>query len=120
MVSQGYLVVDSLPMRSLIGAGRPGFSQRVTNSGELPVLTARESDILLSVARGDSIRQTARALGISPKTVENIQTGLFRKLGVRNRTEAFTVVDALGLLPNTPSAPDGFTPGMRERACPAG
>ena len=97
MVSQGYVVVDSMPMRSLIGAVRAG-SQRKTNSGELPQLTARESDILHSVARGYSIRQTARALGISPKTVENIQTGLFRKLGVRNRAEAFTVVDGLGLL----------------------
>jgi two-component system, NarL family, nitrate/nitrite response regulator NarL len=104
MVSQGYLVVDSRPMRSLIGEVRAGFGKRMTDSGELPELTARESDILQSVARGDSIRQTARSLGISPKTVENIQTGLFRKLGVRNRTEAFTVVDALGMLPDTSSA----------------
>jgi len=104
MVSQGYLVVDSRPMRSLIGEVRPGLGKRMSDSGELPELTARESDILQSVARGDSIRQTARALGISPKTVENIQTGLFRKLGVRNRTEAFTVVDALGLLPDASPA----------------
>jgi two-component system, NarL family, nitrate/nitrite response regulator NarL len=96
MVSHGYLVVDSLPMRSLIGAG-----QRMADSGELPELTARENDILQSVARGYSIRQTARALGISPKTVESIQTRLFRKLGVRNRAEALAVVDALGLLPDT-------------------
>jgi DNA-binding NarL/FixJ family response regulator len=97
MVSHGYLVVDSLPMRSLIGAG-----QQMADSGELPELTARESDILQSVARGYSIRQTARALGISPKTVESIQTRLFRKLRVRNRAEALAVVDALGLLPDTP------------------
>jgi two-component system, NarL family, nitrate/nitrite response regulator NarL len=97
MVSQGYLVVDSSPMRSLIKVVRAGFGQRTTDSG-LPELTARESDILQSVARGYSIRQTARALGISPKTVENIQTRLFRKLGVRNRAEALAVVDALGLL----------------------
>jgi DNA-binding CsgD family transcriptional regulator len=97
MVSQGYLVVDSLPMRSLIGAARGG--------GALPELTARESDILQSVAKGYSIRQTARALGISPKTVENIQTRLFRKLGVRNRVEALAAVDALGLLPDTRPAP---------------
>jgi two-component system, NarL family, nitrate/nitrite response regulator NarL len=102
MVSQGYLVVDSLPMRSLMGVVRAGFSQRTPDSGELPELTARESDILQSAARGRSIRQTARALGISPKTVENIQTRLFRKLGVRNRAEALAVVDALGLLPDTP------------------
>jgi DNA-binding NarL/FixJ family response regulator len=102
MVSQGYLVVDSLPMRSLIGSVRTGYGQRITDGGELPELTARESDILQSVARGYSIRQTARALGISPKTVENIQTRLFRKLGVRNRAEALAVVDSLGLLPETP------------------
>ncbi len=102
MVTQGYVVVGSLPMRSLIGAGRAGFGRRMTDSGELPELTARESDILQSVARGHSIRQTARALGISPKTVENIQTLLFRKLAVRNRAEALAVVAALGLLPDTP------------------
>ena len=79
----------------------PGQPLRLsaTDGGELPELTARESDILQSVARGDSIRQTARALGISPKT-ENTQTRLFRKLGVRNRAEAFAVVDALGMLPD--------------------
>jgi two-component system, NarL family, nitrate/nitrite response regulator NarL len=107
MVSQGYLVVDSLPMRSLIGVARAGFGPRMTDSGELPELTARESDILQSVARGYSIRQTARALDISPKTVENTQTRLFRKLGVRNRAEALAVVDALGLLPDTPLASAG-------------
>jgi two-component system, NarL family, nitrate/nitrite response regulator NarL len=105
MVSQGYLVVDSLPMRSLIGVVRARFGQRMADGGELPELTAREGDILRSVARGYSIRQTARALDISPKTVENIQTRLFRKLGVRNRAEALTVADALGLLPDIASAP---------------
>jgi len=102
MVSQGYLVVGSLPMRSLIEGTPSGLGRRPADSGELPELTARESDILQSVARGYSIRQTARALGISPKTVENIQTRLFRKLGVRNRAEALAQVDALGLLPDTP------------------
>jgi two-component system, NarL family, nitrate/nitrite response regulator NarL len=114
MVSQGYLVVDSLPMRSLIGVVRARSGQHMPDSGELPELTARESDILQSAARGYSIRQTARTLGISPKTVENIQTRLYRKLGVRNRAEALTVVDALGLLPPPPSPPvspaNGYLP----------
>jgi DNA-binding NarL/FixJ family response regulator len=104
MVSQGYLVADSLPMRSLIGVVRAGSGQRTTDPGELPELTARETDILQSVGRGYSIRQTARALGISPKTVESIQTRLFRKLGVRNRAAALAVADALGLLPDLPPA----------------
>jgi two-component system nitrate/nitrite response regulator NarL len=65
---------------------------------EMPKLTAREYDILCSIARGHTIRQTARALGIAAKTVENTQARLFRKLGVRNRTEALTTADALGLI----------------------
>ena len=110
MVSQGYLVADSLPMRSLIGVVSPGSGRRTTDGGELPELTARESDILQSVARGYSIRQTARALGISPKTVESIQTRLFRKLGVRNRAAALAVADALGLLPDLAPAAAGSAP----------
>jgi len=115
MVSHGYLVVDSRPMRSLMGVVRGGSGQPITHGGELPELTARESDILQSVARGYSIRQTARALGISPKTVENIQTRLFRKLGAHNRAEAFAVADALGLLPETPQRPQ---PDPLTDSCP--
>lgn len=102
MVSQGYLVVSSVPMRPLIRAGHARYDQRGPGGGELPELAAREADILASIARGYSIRQTARILGIAPKTVENIQTRLFRKLGVRNRAGALAVADAFGLLPEAP------------------
>ncbi|MGB6454543.1 MAG: LuxR C-terminal-related transcriptional regulator [Streptosporangiaceae bacterium] len=105
MAGQGYLVVDSLPMRPLIGAVRARWDQRAPGAGDLPELTARESDILRFGARGYSIRQTARMLGIAPKTVENIQTRLFRKLGVRNRAGAVAVGNAFGLLPTPAPAP---------------
>jgi two-component system, NarL family, nitrate/nitrite response regulator NarL len=111
MVGQGYLVVDSMPMRPLIGAVRARWDERAPGRLELPELTARESDILRSLSRGHSIRQTARVLGIAPKTVENVQTRLFRKLGVRNRSGALAVADAFGLLPGATSAtgaPKGF------------
>jgi two-component system, NarL family, nitrate/nitrite response regulator NarL len=99
MVSQGYLVVDSMPMRPLIKAAGVRWDEDVPGQAGLPELTSRESDILSSLARGHSIRQTARDLGIAPKTVENVQTRLFRKLGVRNRAGALAVADAFGLLP---------------------
>jgi two-component system, NarL family, nitrate/nitrite response regulator NarL len=111
MVGQGYLVVDSMPMRPLIGAVRARWDERAPGRLELPELTARESDILRSLSRGHSIRQTARVLGIAPKTVENVQTRLFRKLGVRNRSGALAVADAFGLLPGAApasGAPKGF------------
>jgi two-component system, NarL family, nitrate/nitrite response regulator NarL len=104
MVGQGYLVVDSMPMRPLIGVVRARWDEPGPGTGNLPELTSRESDILQSLANGHSIRQTARVLGIAPKTVENVQTRLFRKLGVRNRSGALTVADAFGLLPVAASA----------------
>ena len=105
MVSQGYLVFGSRPMRPLIGAVRARWEDGVGGRLDLPDLTARESDILRCLAQGHSIRRAARVLGIAPKTVENVQTRLFRKLGVRNRSGAVAVADALGLLPATASPP---------------
>jgi two-component system, NarL family, nitrate/nitrite response regulator NarL len=105
MVGQGYLVVGSRPMRPLIGAVRARWEDGVAGGLELPELTAREGDILRCLAQGDSIRLTAKALGIAPKTVENVQTRLFRKLGVRSRSGALAVADAFGLLPATAPRP---------------
>ncbi len=124
MAGQGYLVVDSKPMRPLIGAVRARWDRQAPGGSDLPELTARESDILRYGAQGYSIRQTARLLGIAPKTVENIQTHLFRKLGVRNRAGAVAVASAFGLLPATSAAgpvapgpssppPDGRSPRRR-------
>ena len=63
-----------------------------------PTLTAREYDILKSIGRSLTVRQTARTLGIAVKTVENTQGHLFRKLGVHNRVEALTAAYSLRLL----------------------
>ena len=77
----------------------------------MPKLTPREFDILGSIARGHTIRQTARTLGIAAKTVENTQARLFRKLGVRNRMEALTTADALGLIDRAIVPADEALPG---------
>jgi DNA-binding NarL/FixJ family response regulator len=63
-----------------------------------PELTARERDILSSIANGHTIRQTARVLGIACKTVENTQARLFRKLGAHNRSGALRTAYRLGLV----------------------
>src|SRR3984893_14556592 len=105
MVGKGDPVGASMPMRPLIGAVRARWDERGPGRLELPELTARESDILRSLAMGHSIRQTARVLGIAPKTVENVQPRLFRKLGVRNRPGALAVADAFGLLPGPGQEP---------------
>ncbi|WP_283136005.1 helix-turn-helix transcriptional regulator [Rhizohabitans arisaemae] len=53
-----------------------------------PRLSDRESEVLRLVARGRTSEQTARALGISPRTVEKHLANIYAKLGVTNRTEA--------------------------------
>lgn len=60
-----------------------------------PQLSARERQIAALIAEGYSIKQTARALGIAAKTVENLQGRLYRKLGVRNRAQAAARLSAL-------------------------
>lgn len=64
----------------------------------VPGLTHRENDILASIARGESVRQTASALGIAVKTVESEQRQLFFKLRVHNRAQALAEAQRLGLL----------------------
>lgn len=66
--------------------------------GRLPQLTAREADILDSIAMGHTVRQTARMFGIAAKTVENTQARLFLKLGAHSRAGAIAAAHGLGLL----------------------
>jgi DNA-binding NarL/FixJ family response regulator len=61
-------------------------------------LSGREMDVLESIARGESLKQTARALGISVKTVENVQSRLYLKLGVRTRAHAVARAHDIGVL----------------------
>jgi DNA-binding NarL/FixJ family response regulator len=68
---------------------------RVASSDDL---TTRERQILVSIDKGESVKQTARSLGISPKTVENLQSKLFTKLDARNRAQAVSHAHNLGLL----------------------
>ena len=95
LVGSGCTLIHPAHLRALMDLAR------VQLAGEqLPavVLTPREREILTSIDRGDSVKQTARSLGIAVKTVENLQGRLFRKLGVRNRAQAVAAAHARGLL----------------------
>ena len=76
------------------------ISRLVRSSAAQPkvVLSRREAEIVASIAGGKAVKQTARDLGISAKTVENLQGRLFRKLGVRNRAQAVVRAHSLGLM----------------------
>lgn len=65
---------------SLMSHTMPGWSP--------PQLTARESEVLLWVARGKTNRDIADILGMSPRTVNKHLEHIFEKLGVETRTAA--------------------------------
>lgn len=91
-VSRGGSILHPREMRTVAALARAAGAQPAV------VLSRRESEILRTIAEGMAVKQTARHLGISPKTVENLQGRLFRKLGARNRAQAVTRAHALGLL----------------------
>ena len=51
-------------------------------------LTRRETDVLSLLVKGHSNKEMAEAMFISEKTVKNHLTSIFRKLGVKDRTQA--------------------------------
>lgn len=55
-------------------------------------LTPREQDVVGGIRLGESVKQTARRLGVSPKTIENRRHQLFVRLGVRSARELERVV----------------------------
>ncbi|GAA3545714.1 hypothetical protein GCM10022419_027450 [Nonomuraea rosea] len=91
LVARGYCFVMT---SSYLGGRLPAQAEPLPR---LPKLTSRERDILGSIACGHTIRQTARLLGITTKTVENTQARLFRKLGSRNRPETLVIAYQLGV-----------------------
>ena len=97
LAAHGHVTVEADAARAVLAAVRTPSA-----SAGLPELTARELDILHLIATGNTMRQTARALGIAEKTVENTQSRLYRKLGARNRSVALVAAHALGLLEECP------------------
>jgi len=73
---------------------------RFTPSDEqpAPLLSPREREVLDLVAAGSTNREIAERLFLSPHTVKEHTSSLYRKLGARNRAEAVQRAQRLGLL----------------------
>jgi DNA-binding NarL/FixJ family response regulator len=68
-----------------------------------PRLTPRENHVLNLLVQGSSNRRIARELAISESTVKNHLHAIFLKLGVRDRTEAISVVLSTAPRPGRPA-----------------
>jgi HD-GYP domain-containing protein (c-di-GMP phosphodiesterase class II) len=69
----------------LAAAGHPPSSKRVRPDVDL---SRREIEVLLHVARGETNKQIARALDISPRTVQHHVEHIYEKTGVSTRAAA--------------------------------
>jgi DNA-binding NarL/FixJ family response regulator len=66
--------------------------------GELPGgLSAREREVLTLIATGATNAEIAQRLFLSPHTVKEHTSALYRKLGARNRAEAVQLGQRIGL-----------------------
>ncbi len=65
---------------------------------ENSVLSKRETQVLGLAAQGYRSREIADKLSLSPHTIANHQRNAYRKLGVRNKSEAVAVAVKSGLI----------------------
>jgi ATP/maltotriose-dependent transcriptional regulator MalT len=61
-------------------------------------LSPRELEVLQLIGAGSSNPEIGESLHLSRHTVKEHTSSVYRKLGVRNRTEAVQVAQRLGLL----------------------
>ncbi len=102
------------------GAGASGFVTKDLDAGEViaavrrvasgmtsfppklaqpaPLLSEREREVLELISAGSTNREIAQQLFLSPHTVKEHTSALYRKLGARNRADAVQRAQRIGLL----------------------
>lgn len=66
-------------------------------AGAARLLSRRELDVLRLIAQGATNREIAASLNVSPETVKKHASAVYRRLRVRNRTEAVRRAQEVGL-----------------------
>ncbi|HUB76795.1 MAG TPA: response regulator transcription factor [Solirubrobacteraceae bacterium] len=79
----------------MVGLGMTVFQPQV--DGDAPTLSPREREVLDLIASGSTNREIAAALHLSPHTIKEHTSALYRKLGARNRADAVQRAQRLGL-----------------------
>jgi DNA-binding NarL/FixJ family response regulator len=98
----GEIVLPDHHLASLVSSVDPGRGQAPGET--LDRLTAREREILRSLASGRSTAQIGSDLGISTLTVQTHLKSILAKLGVHSKIEAITLAWRDGLAPVPTSA----------------
>jgi len=82
----------------MVGLGMTVFEEGDAVAPAGPGLSDRELEVLQLIATGATNREIAAELNLSPHTVKEHTSAVYRKLDVRNRAEAVQRAQRLGLL----------------------
>ena len=94
-VSKNWRAADITMAVRMVARGMTVFEPTGEAAG--PPLSKREREVLELIAGGATNREIAERLYLSPHTVKEYSSTLYRKLGVRNRAEAARRAEQLGL-----------------------
>jgi DNA-binding NarL/FixJ family response regulator len=86
------------PRMAELAAGQDALGEARGLSAAGPRLTERQTDVLKLIATGQSNKEIARDLDLSPATIKAHAAAAIAALGAANRTEAVVKASALGLI----------------------
>lgn len=79
-----------------VASGMTSFPPKLAQPA--PLLSEREREVLELISAGSTNREIAQQLYLSPHTVKEHTSALYRKLGARNRADAVQRAQRIGLL----------------------
>ena len=94
-ISKDWTASDIARAVRMVAIGMTVFEPRA--DGNATPLSPREREVLELVAQGATNREIAAALHLSPHTIKEHTSSLYRKLQARNRAEAVQRAQTLGL-----------------------
>ena len=95
-VSKDWGAADVVRAVRMVAIGQEVFVPAPSSNGT--ELSPREREVVGHIAGGATNAEIARALFLSPHTVKEHTSSIYRKLGVRNRAEAVKAAQRLGMI----------------------
>ena len=95
-VSKDWGAPDVVKAVRMVGLGMDVFTPG-DDSAQTP-LSVREREVVGLIASGATNREIAERLYLSPHTIKEYTSSVYRKLGVRNRAEAVKRAQRIGLI----------------------